>query len=175
MKEESTVFESENQSAPPWGARVNTRWRRGAKDWPAWANRAQRERWAEQGLVLWDNGAERITKLTATQALGLLAHLRTTDDWEQHGLEVGEPATTLFLDDPERRPEPSLINEITLSPGQLQEVRELLERYESELQQLSEEEERERSRRLGKVYRFLLDLASQKEKQDAARTDGDSK
>ena len=168
------MSESENQSAPLWGARVNTKWRRGAKDWPPWANRAQRERWPEQGLLLWDDHTEQITRLTATQALGLLDHLRTTDDWEQHGLEVGEPATMLFLDDPERRSEPSLINEIVLSPGQLQEVRELLERYESELQQLSEEEEQERRRTLGKVYRFLLDLASQKKKQDAAGTDGDS-
>ena len=168
------MCETEEQAAPSWGARVNTRWRQGARDWPSWDNRAQRERWADQGLLLWDDHTEQITRLTATQALALLADLRTTDDWEQHGLEVGEPATTLFLDDPERRPEPSLINAMTLSQGQLQEVRELLERYESELQQLSDAEEQERRRTLGKVYRFLLDLASQKEKQDAATTDGDS-
>ena len=168
------MCEQEKEAAPSWGARVNTRWRRGAKDWPAWANRAQRERWPEQGLLLWDDHTEQITRLTAIQALGLLAHLRTTDDWEQHGLEVGEPATTLFLDDPEREPEPSLINAMMLSPGQLQEVRELLERHESELQQLSEEEEKERRRRLGKVYRYILSLAPRGEKQDEASTDRDS-
>jgi hypothetical protein len=168
------MHESNVQRESSWGARVNTRWSHGARDWPVWANRAQRERWAEQGLALWDDGAEQITKLTATQALGLLAHLRTTDDWEQHGLEVGEPVTTLFLDDPEREPEPSLINSITLSPCQLQEVRELLERYESELQQLSEKEEKERRCRLGKVYRYILSLAPRGEKQDEASTDRDS-
>ena len=157
---------SSDQDERLWGARVSTEWYQSGIDCPKWAKSSQRDSWKKGGLILWDQEARQITRLSATQALHFLEQLRTTDGWQRHDIVVGEPATTLFLDDPEREPEPSLINEMTLSPERTQEVLELLERHEQALQRLAEAEKEDRQRRLGKVYAILLGLAERKTKEE---------
>jgi hypothetical protein len=78
-----------------WGAKVNTGWQRNTGDCPVWARPVQREKWGEQGVVIWDHGIQQITRLTATQALWILDQLRTRTDWKQHGVIVGEPHETI--------------------------------------------------------------------------------
>jgi len=158
------------QGESSWGARVNAgRWRN-AQDWPTWANSRQQEKWSEHGLVLWDHEEQQITRLSAKHSLQLLDHLRMNNDWREHGLVVGEPAKKIFLDEPEREPEPSFIDSMSLSPNQLQVVLDLLERREADLQRLRETEAEDRKRRLSRVYTILLDLAAHQELGDSSDT-----
>jgi hypothetical protein len=141
-----------------WGARINTSGLHGARGCPTWANPAQRERWRDRGLVLWDHRSHQITGLSATHALQILNHLRTNDDWKQHGIIVGEPATQISLDDPEQEAKKVLVNQMSLNATQSQGLFDLLQSNETLLQQMAEKDERERQRRLRAVYEFLLNL-----------------
>lgn len=127
---------TDERSGVSWGARINTR--RGQKvDCPAWADRLQQETWEKQGLVLWDHQSREITRLAATQTLSLLSYMRSTDDWRQEGLVVGEPSVQVFPDDPKPNLMYTLAHEMTLSPEQAQGVFELPENNEAELQVMS--------------------------------------
>jgi hypothetical protein len=137
------------------GMRVNSRWL-GTQDYPSWATRLQREKWTKQGLILWDSEARRVTRLSATQAIHVLDCLSTDDDWQTHGITVGEPATRLSLDDPDREPEQVLTNEISLTAVQSQELFVLLQSNQETLEKLSEREEEEISRALHEAYCILF-------------------
>lgn len=164
----------DEQGRTSWGIRVNTsRWGN-PTDWPTWATSRQREKWNKQGLVLWDHRTQQITGLSADDALQLLNHLRMTEDWREQGLTIGEPATKLFPNEPDRQPEPSFLNNMNLSPDQLQEVFARLERRESDLQVLRDDETEDRKRRLSRVYTILLDLAAlhERENESSATEEG---
>jgi hypothetical protein len=137
------------------GMRVNSRWS-GTKDYPAWATPLQREKWTKRGLILWDSEAHRVTQLSATQAIHVLDYLRTNDDWQTHGITVGEPATRLSLDYPDREPEQVLTNEISLTAAQSQELFALLQSNQEALEELCEREEEEISRALHEAYCILF-------------------
>lgn len=151
-----------------WGVRINTPRRRGGRDCPPWANSLQREKWEDRGLVIWDHRSHQIARLTATQALQLLDELQADGGWKQHGIVVGEPVTEISLDDPQQKARSVLINQINLSATQSQELFDVLQRNDTVLRQMSEEEERERQRRLGAVYRLLLNLARRQREQAGA-------
>lgn len=145
-----------NQDQSSWGARINTSvWRR-THDCPDWANRRQREKWEERGLILWDHESKLVTGLWAGQALQLLEHFRTTDEWKQNSVIVGEPATILYIDDPKREPEDVLDCQFELNPARAQELFDLLQRNESTLKDISEKEDDERSRALSNCYKIIL-------------------
>jgi hypothetical protein len=149
----------DEQDRTSWGVRVNTsRWGN-PTDWPTWATSRQREKWSQHGLVLWDHQTQQITRLSAAAALQLLNHLRTTEDWREDRLTIGESVTKLFPNQPDRKPEPAILNSMSLSPDQLQEVLARLERRESDLEVLREDGAKDRDRRLAKAYTILLDLA----------------
>ena len=77
------------------------------------------------------------------------------------------------LEDPERKSYKTLIDEMSLSPERLQVVMELLERHEASLENLSEEQEADRRRRIRKAYRIIQEHKGQRE--DKAQPDaGDS-
>jgi hypothetical protein len=63
------VKEEANACQVSWGAHVNTKWRYKAKDYPAWANRAQQESWTKTRLVVWEAESQRIVRLSAAEAL----------------------------------------------------------------------------------------------------------
>lgn len=163
------------QNEETWGVRINTGWWGSAEGWPAWANPLQREKWREHGLVLWDHQEQQIVRLSADLALQLLDHLRTTDDWREHGFTVGEPATKLVLREPDRKPKPVLLYGMTLSPDQVQRVFDLLVRKEPDLESLREAGAEDRKRRLSRVYTILLDLAalSEQENESGAIEEGE--
>lgn len=150
-----TVVKKQTSMEPaPWGARINERW--GAKDYPSWANKHQQEKWCETGLLLWDNTTHQVTRLTASQAFSVLEHLRTHEEWKEEGANFGEPATRISLDDPEHKGEPVLLNQISLTAAQVQELFKLLQRDEMILQKMKAEEEQEISKQLYQAYRHLL-------------------
>lgn len=150
------MTELDDQHELSWGAQLNTEWRRVSKDCPSWATPRQREKWDERGLIIWDREAEQTTWLSPTATLRLLNQLRATDDWKEHGLVVGEPAVGFSLDDPERKPYRTLIDEMSLSPERLRVILELLERHEGSLEKLSEEQEADRRRRISQAYDIIL-------------------
>ena len=84
--------EDRNACQVSWGAHVNTKWRYKAKDYPAWANRLQQESWTKTGLIVWEAEDQRIVRLSATEALSVLEHLRNDEAWKDRGI-VGEPTT----------------------------------------------------------------------------------
>jgi hypothetical protein len=126
----------------------------------------QREKWEEQGVVIWDHEAQEITRLTATQALRILDQLRTRTDWKQQGVIVGEPATRISLDNPGEKPQKVLVNQIRLDATQVQGLLDLLQNNEEILQQMSEAEEKESRRRLSAVYDILLKCARRRDEKE---------
>jgi hypothetical protein len=110
-----------------WGAKLNRYGRYKTRDHPDWASPAQKETWNKKGLILWDREAQQITRLWAGIALQVLDYLRTDQEWEQRCIDVGEPATQIFLDEPEKEPTQVLMDEMTLTPARLRELYPLLE------------------------------------------------
>lgn len=141
-----------------WGARINAGWPPLTADCPSWARPGQRKDWEEGGLLLWDHETRTITRISATHAIGLLNQLRTTSEWREHGLVVGQPAVRLWLNDPERKPEQVLANEMELGPARLQAVLELLKTHEGELQRQRESEREDRRHRIALVYDLILNF-----------------
>ena len=150
------MHNQDKQDEPLWGTRINRSGFHRAKDCPGWANPLQREKWGKQGLVLWDHESHQVTRLKATQALWVLNHLRTNDDWKQCGITVGEPVMQIWLDDPERKAERVLGSQMDLDPIQVQELFDLLEGSEALLKEISEQEEKERRQALHRAYSILL-------------------
>lgn len=112
---------------PVWGARFNSGRPPATWDCPFWARPSQRDDWEKRGLLLWDHATRKITWISATHTLSILSQLRTTSEWREHGLVVGQPAVRVRLNDPEREAERVLSDEMEISPGQLPVVLELLE------------------------------------------------
>lgn len=160
--------ESTERDEPGWGARVNTRWRGEARDYPQWARGLDQRKWGEKGLLLWDHGAQTVTHLSAAQAVDLREFLRTEEAWKREGIVLGENSTKLKPNDPEWEPQTCLLNKIQLSPAQVRKLFEVLAREEAELRRMSEFEKAEKERRRGRVYSLLLDLA--REESDAVST-----
>jgi len=154
------MYNQDKKNEPLFGMRINRGRLHATRGCPDWANQLQREKWEERTLVLWDHESHQITGLSATQALHVLNHLRTNDDWKQQGVVIGEPVTRLSIDDPTREPEEVLINQIDLSPAQVQELFNLLRENETMLKEQSEQEEREQKRALFQAYDFLLGCAA---------------
>ncbi|MBN1976911.1 MAG: hypothetical protein JW918_05875, partial [Anaerolineae bacterium] len=153
---QSTTFDNiSEQEDSSKGMRVNSRWL-GTKDYPAWATPLQREKWTKRGLILWNSEARRVTQLSATQAIHVLDYLRTNDDWQTRGITVGEPATRLVIGDPDREPEQVLLDEISLTATQSQELLVLLQSNQEALRELSKWEEEERGRALHEAYCILF-------------------
>lgn len=149
-----------------WGARVNTKWRRGAQDYPSWANDYQRNKWQQQGLLLWDHQGKRVSRLSAAQALGVLEFMHGDETWQQEGIIIGEPAVRIVIDKKQKHePQESLTNEMALTSEQALELFELLQRYEADLQEMREAGKEDRSRRLCRVTTILFDLANKAERE----------
>ena len=158
-------MQDQDERRESWGVKINTSWQRGMGDWPAWARPVQREKWGEQGIVIWNHETQQITKLRATQALWVLDQLRTRTDWKQHGMIVGEPATQISLDNPEEEPKHVLIDQIRLNATQSQELLDILEGNEETLQDMSVAEEEERKKRLAAAYDLILQWGRRKDKE----------
>jgi len=139
-----------------WGMHINSG-RFAARDYPAWATPAQREKWSERGLVVWENEAQQVTRLRAGQAIQLLEYLGTHDDWKSQGVVVGEPTTRLVLEKPDRAPETVLLNQIKLDPDQSQDLFDYLQSNETRLRELDEIDKAEQGKILGKVYGYIIE------------------
>ena len=139
-----------------WCVRLNGSSWASAKDWPDWANPHQREKWREKGLIVWDQETQTVARLRGRHALAILAQLRDSDEWEQQGCVVGEPAWRLSLDNPDEKGEPVLADQIVLDPEQATALFDTLVQEEGVLQKMAAEEEAEERRVLAQVYDMLL-------------------
>jgi hypothetical protein len=148
---------------PPRGAKVNAgRLGRGPKDHPTWATGPQRETWRSRVLLVWDHDLQRIVGLSAKQALDLIAHLQSCDQWPQEGIVVGTPMTRLALNQPDRPPQAVLVDQIELAPAETAALLDLLRSHEDALHAQAEAEEADSRRRLGQVYTLLLNAAARR-------------
>ena len=150
--------EERNASQVSWGARINTRERHDAKDCPDWTNPADRKRWAQTGLIIWQNQTQRIIGLSATDAIQILDNLRTDDSWKEQGIIVGQPVLLLPRGKQGHAFEPGLHNPIHLSPRQTKMLARLLERNLGRLEDMREQEEREQDQAREEFVRVLADI-----------------
>jgi hypothetical protein len=178
-----TMNTTPNHEPPPWGIKVNThRSGQQKRDCPPWANGFQREKWGEAGVVIWDHDQQQITRLHAGHALDILQLLRTTDDWRQEGIIVGEPAVRIKLrnqtrtrrrkgeepppDEPEEKPQHVLTNTIHLTAERAHELLDVLQRYENELRPIAEADDKAANEAIFKAHGILLGFVRAKESKD---------
>ena len=119
--------EEHSASQVSWGARVNRRECQDKKDCPAWVKPADRERWTQRGIIVWQEETQHI-RLSAMQAMQLLDDLRTDDEWADEGITIGQPIIRIPLKGLEPKPELVLHNPIHLSPRQAESLLRLLEK-----------------------------------------------
>jgi hypothetical protein len=154
-----------------WAARVNTRVRHDANDCPTWANPADRERWCQKGLILWQTETQHIVRLFATYALQLLEDLHNDDAWHTQGIVVGEPVIHLTWGESGTSSEPGLHNPIRLSPRQTKSLHELLERNRAALEVLKRQEDEDRDRAMKELASILADIYIRSKVQEDALED----
>jgi hypothetical protein len=147
----------------------------GPKDYPSWATSAQRKEWRERGLIVWDDNIQQVARMRATHALQLLEYLRTNDEWKSQGITMGEPATRLTLEDPDRDPEVVLTNPIELNTIQSQDLFDYLENNEARLRELVEIEEKEGRTALAKVYGYIIERGRRKKAEEEKKAQADEK
>jgi hypothetical protein len=115
--------------------------------------------------VIWEGEARQL-RLSATQAIALLEYLRADDAWQQQRIVVGEHTRRFVLRKPNSEPEvapeseTAPVNQMSLSRSRTKALLSLLERHESWLREISEEEEAEAAKTRHKVYSYLLRLAT---------------
>ena len=74
--------------------------------------------------------------------------MRENDEWHTVGITVGEPATRLSIDEPDREPETVLTNKIHLNESQSEELFSVLEASSDQISNLEKEEQQEQKRML---------------------------
>ena len=168
-----------------WGIEIN---RRGygnqaipdlCLEWATWADK---EDWEKKGVVVWSHDAQRVERLSAAHALQYLEHIRTNDDWEVDGIPILRQSTVLRIEDTRKKKgkrkkdegdldaeeqsskgETVVEERFRLSPDQSVEFLKTLEMNEATLQELADEDERERSRVLWEVYSLILKFGRERE------------
>jgi hypothetical protein len=120
----------------------------------------------KRGVLIWEGEARQL-KLSATQAVALLEHLRADDTSQQDGIVAGEHVTRIVL--PKRKGEPGLesetvlVNGMHLSPSRTKLLLRLLEKHEVQLREINEKEYKERERARGRAYRLILEYTPPRE------------
>jgi hypothetical protein len=150
--------EEHSASQVSWGARINTCERYDATDCPDWANPADRERWTQKGLIIWQKETRHVIRLSATHAMQLLDGLRSDDACTEKGITIGEPVARISVEGLDRKPRPGLWNPIHLSPRQTKVLIRLLERNLGRLEDMREQEDKERDRARDELARILAKM-----------------
>ena len=148
--------EEHGPSQVSWGARINIRERNDASDCPSWLKPADRDTWVQRGLIVWQEETQHIFRLLGTYALQLLDSLNEDDTWKERGIIVGEPVIRLTWGEHEESDE-VLDNPIYLSPRQTRVLIRLLERNKATLEEIREQEERERDQVMKELARIFED------------------
>ena len=143
---------------------------------PAWAKGWDRDDWSDRGVVVWDEGTQRLQRLWASEALKLLGALRADEAWKTAGIPIMRQSTWLPLDEkprgkhtrkkrgetqplpetPKREPKIVVEERFRLTPCASVELYEFLSAHELTLKDIAEEDERETARKLANVYEMLL-------------------
>jgi hypothetical protein len=171
---------------PAWGIRFNTSGKEpyyspsSSKAVAAWLHGYHRDDWeSKQGVVLCDDGSQKMHVLGPHETLKLLQELRQSKAWQQDGITVRERARYwASANTPERKrsrnqgaQEESVASEskpdyeyreeerIRLNPQAVTELFTLLEQHEAELKQIIEANEKHRIEVLGHAYSMILSWA----------------
>lgn len=172
-------------SEQTWGAEINRRGY-GSKTIPElcleWITPVAKDDWQKKGVVVWSHQAQRVEVLSAAHALQYLEHMRTNDDWQTDGIPILRQSIVLKLEDTRKRKDKrnkdeedpdteektskgeTVVEErFRLSPDQSIEFLKILEMNEAILQEMADEDERERSRVLWQVYSYILKFGHDRE------------
>ncbi len=89
---------------------------------------------------MWDENLQQLVNISGGFALKILEYLNTSEEWKEIGIIIGEPATQIFIDHPERKSEHVLINQMHLDPERTEGLLVNLQSNISVLQEIEEME-----------------------------------
>ena len=166
---------------PAWGVRIYngrtgfTAFPSSATNPPGWLGRAGQTAWQEHGVVVWNEGSQKIKTLSASEALDLLGRLRERGFWRTNGIAItqrvhrrkspetkgtdrsgvekkGEPVSE------EQKEQWEVVDEVLfrLDPRVGEEFFAFLQEHEALLKQKAEEEKKAATATLKEVYNLLL-------------------
>jgi hypothetical protein len=167
-----------------WGVKFNRRPDYGErrskfipKGCPPWLRPVDVDIWCNKGIVIWKNASEKIIALNAADALNLLNEIKTTEDWKTNGVSVKKRFWRVKINaevpkkaknkgtggqniDPNYKSNFEPVEEelFKLLPEAGEELKSFLSGIEAALCEMNQEEEREISERLHKVYEMIFDF-----------------
>lgn len=164
-----------------WGVRINTQRyaNRRSPQLPQgslpWMTLAQANNWTRRGLVVWDNISQQVHHLPVEEAVKLLDQLRADDGWRAAGIPIMRTITTIRFPEQQRpkrarkqaaeppkveASEPmreTVVQELfRLSGDPASSFYAFLEANASLLHRMSDEDEKERTAVLSRVYDMIF-------------------
>ena len=155
-----------------WGAHINpTKYVKFFPEYPDWLNPLQKQEWRDRGLVLWDATTQVVTHLYANYALKTLEAMKEINTWKSNGFTIGAPAYRMSLPDTtDKHSVPIechqdgwvLINKISLSSEQVEELLKFLVSEEHALILIAANEDRDVREACAMVVEILLSMKEDK-------------
>jgi hypothetical protein len=155
-----------------WGANINpTRYAEFFPKYPDWLNPHQKLKWRDRGLVVWDATTKVVTHLYANYALKTLEAMKEINTWKSNGFTIGAPAYRMSLPDTtDKHSVPIechqdgwvLINKISLSSEQVEELLKFLVSEEHALILIAANEDRDVREACAMVVEILLSMKEEK-------------
>jgi hypothetical protein len=151
-------------------------------DYPAWLKPGFLEDWYKRGLVIWDQATQSVERLGAQGALDLLEKLRSTAEWRTEGVPITYRVSRMKgneekprrarkrkrAEEPpaeEKQPEWETVDaeRFRLTPDAGGKLMALIQEHEALLREIAQEEEKERERANGELFRLLSEMAHRSE------------
>lgn len=151
------------------------------RECPEWVDQRDWSRWFHEGLVVWDNVAQRIGAISSTEAVKFIETLLNHDEWKTTGIPVIERTRVIHSSPPppakrskKKAPEPELPKEqpkeevqederLRLTGAAADEFYAFLRTHEDLLRQMAADRERRAQEALRRVYEILLRSGAERE------------
>ena len=163
--EKNLPIPTENNKEQQWGIHLEQNGHQNRNDCPDWVKPIHLRNWIFQGVVVWNKEGQQVTKLWANQSLKLLDDLRSTSDWKENGVVIGEPVVMFSLEmSKKKKKNPTentkgkwiLENQMHLSAKQAEILFNFIQANEEILKGFASKDEEEKGKRLVNAYRSLL-------------------
>lgn len=150
------MFQQGDSTDASWGVQLNIRNQISGRNLPEWANRLQREKFDKTGIIIWDNASKQVARLSARHILRIYEELSSNNELMRSGIVVGEPAMHISIDDPDKKSEWVLTDQIKLNDYQTRHLVELIEKNLQTLKEMAEHEKEDERKILARVYEIIL-------------------
>jgi len=149
-----------------WGAHINsTNYPEVQPKYPDWLNPFQKHVWRDRGLVVWDATIQLVVHLYANYALKILETMKRAGNLKTNGFVIGSPVYRMSIPDTKKEQTEAtriecppdgwvLINQITLSFEQAEELLGFLVTEEHTLILIAAEEDRD----VHEAYAMVVDM-----------------